>query len=420
MNGYGALGLVRGISDGINLGSQMIGAYNQMQDYNDRQEVKNVMAQGMDAAKANRQSAIDANMKVGGEASADGSMTVPTYQDAAGKSYGSEAELRGASEKAAPSIEDYYMKNVVPKISETYLRQGNVEQAQKWNDWAEQKNSKAGMKHWAKALQAGQIGDYKAYADNMVKAYNTPGYYDDGLEADGYDLVKDKEGNVTGLTLNLRNKQTGEKFAQTVNGQKDMVQMGIGLLAPENAFKTTQSTVMAAEAAKLKSAEGNLKFQREIMRDDRKAANQAQLQDKRDQAATDRLVTGKQMDAANKKATVDTKAEALRRAGYSEEFINQNMPSLLGLGEFKKAATPAETRRMIHMERMKDFTYSRKPKEEQAAILERDMDIINGGAPQANPMSGGMSPQPQQQRPATGGAPMIYDSKTGQMVPYQR
>lgn len=409
---------VNGLLQGIQAGNMLVDAYYRGQENKERSEIKNVMAEGLEGAKAQRQNMIDANVKVGSEANADNTMTMPTFADSKGNKFGSEAEARAAAEKNVPSIDDFYVKNVVPRIAETYLKQGNIEQAEKWNSWAEQKSTREGMKHWTKALQAGQMGDFKTYADSMVKAYNAPGYYDDGLEADGYELVKDKEGNTTGLTLNLRNKSTGEKFSQTVRGQEDMVRMGIGLLDPANAFKTTQAAVQTAAANRAKAAEGDLKFKRDVYRDDRKGDRQAEADDRRANSAMDRLVTGKQLDQAGKTAEVEAKANALRKAGYSDDFVRQSMPQLLGLGDYKKAAPPEEVRRMLHQARLSDFNYTRKTPQEQEAIINQDIQLINGAG--SNPMASGIPSQGQQKAPAGGGQPMIFDRKTGQMIPYKR
>lgn len=413
-----------GLLQGIQAGNMLVDAYYRGRENSDRADVRNVMSQGIDNAKAQRQAAIDSNVVVGSKASDDNTMTMPTYQDAKGTSFASEGDARASAEKSAPSVDDFYVKNVVPKIAETYLKQGNVDQADKWNSWAQQKNTQTGMKHWTKALQAGQIGDFKGYADNMVKAYNAPGYYDDGLEADGYDLVKDKDGNTTGLTLNLRNKSTGEKFSKTVNGQDDMVKMGIGLLDPANAFKTTQAAVATAQANKARADQSNLKFKQDVYRDDRKGQIQIQRQDQRDNASMDRLVTGKQLDEASTNSTVDNKVRALKSAGYDDGFIKDALPQILGIGQYKKPAAPDEVRRMLHQEHLKDFTYQRKSPEEQSKILDKDISIIGSAG---NPMSSGIPAQGGAAKPATGaakpaagGAPMIYDTQTGQMVPYKR
>lgn len=391
-----------GLLQGIQAGNMLVDAYYRGQENKDRSEIKNVMAEGLESAKAQRQGAIDANVKVGSEANADNTMTMPTFADAKGAKFGSEAEARGSAEKSAPSVDDFYVKNVVPKIAETYLKQGNMEQAEKWNSWAQEKNTKTGMKHWTKALQAGQMGDFKSYADNMVKAYNAPGYYDDGLEADGYDLVKDKEGNTTGMTLNLRNKSTGEKFSQTIRSQEDMVKMGIGLLDPANAFKTTQAAVAAQKASQAKSDEGNLKFQRDVYRDDRKGERQSALQSQRDESAIDRLTTGKQLDAVNKKQEIELKTAAGQL--------------------FKRGASPEEAKRMLVTTMAKQYVSAigkpTKTAEEIGALADQYIQQIYGEK-QGNPMSGGMLPQEDNPQPAKGPL-MFYDRNTGKMVPDPR
>lgn len=411
--GLGLSSFARGLNEGIDAGTKIGGLINQG-------KVNRVRDQAVKDAEGQRESAIQNLIKTGSAVSADNSSTVPTYS-VGDQQFPDQASARAAAETKAPSADDFYVRTVVPKIADAYMKQGNVQAAEQWNNWAQQKSTQTGMKHWTKALQAGQIGDFKAYADNMVKAYNAPGYYDDGLEADGYDLVKDKDGNTTGMTLKLRNKSTGEKFSQTVRGQEDMVKMGIGLLDPANAFKTTQAAVAAAQAARAKAAEGDLKFKRDVYRDGIKVKAQGEQQDRRDNAAMDRLVTGKQIDQAGKTAAVEAKANALRKAGYSDEFVKQAMPQLLGLGDYKKAAPPEEVRRMLHQEHLKDFNYTRKTPEEQAAIIDKDVQLINGtGASARNPMSKGLLPESEvAPKAGASGAPMIYDRQTGKMVPYR-
>lgn len=414
MNGYALSGIVQGLSNGLQLGQQIRGALDQAQ-------VRNVMAEGLAGAKQASADDIEANSQVGSKANADNTMTVPTFDDTRGNSYANADEQKKAAVKNAPLPDDFYLRDVVPKIKETYIAQGNMAGAEQWDKWAQDKSTQNGMKHWAQALRAGQMGDFKAYADNMVKAYNTPGYYDDGLHAEGYDLVKDKDGNTTGLTLKMKNKDTGESFAQTIHGQDDMVQAGIGLLDPRNAFQTTMARVTAAEAAQAKAGLEQTKFQNNVARDDRKAVNQAavasKIEDQRAGNAMDRLKTGKELDQQNAGAAVTAKVDMLKKAGYDEGFIKEALPQILGIGQYKKPADPQEVRRMLFQARLSDFNFSRKSPQEQAKQIEQDLQLINGGsAAPANPMTAGL---PGAQASAGQGKPMIYDTKTGQMLPYQ-
>jgi hypothetical protein len=418
---------MNGLAQGIQAGNMLVDAYYRGQDNKNKAEVKNVMAEGLDTAKQSRADDIAANSQVGSKANADNTMTMPTFDDSNGNSYADAGAQKKAAEKNAPSVDDFYMRDVVPKIKQTYIAQGNQEGADQWEKWTQDKEAQNGMKSWTQALRAAQIGDFKGFADHMVKAYNTPGYYDDGLHAEGYDLVKDKDGNTTGLTLNMKNKETGEQFAQTIHGQDDMVQAGIGLLDPANAFKTSMAQMTARQAANAKAGLEVTKANNNMARDNNKAVVQGQVASKlEDQKAGNALnlqATGKQLDVKNAGAALDNKIATLKSAGYDENFIKAALPQILGIGQYKKPADPQEVRRMLHQARLADFNYTRKTPQQQSAQIDQDMQLINGGpsaAPAApgNPMSGGLPGAQPSAAPASK-TPMIYDTKTGQMVPYQ-
>lgn len=416
MNGYALNGIVTGLSNGLRLGQQIRSAMDQAQ-------VRNVMSEGMEQAKQARVDDIEANSQVGSKANADNTMTIPTFEDARGNSYADADAQRKAAEKNAPLADDFYVRDIVPKIKETYIAQGNQAGADAWDKWAQDKNTQTGMKYWAQALRAGQMGDFKTYADTMVKAYNTPGYYDDGMQAEGYDLVKDNDGNTTGLTLKMKNTDTGETFAQTIHGQADMVQAGIGLLDPRNAFQTTMARVTAAEAAQAKAGLENTKFQNNLVRDDRKAVTKAnidsQLENQRAGNDMAQMREGKQLDAQNATSAVANKVQMLKAAGYDDGFIKAALPQILGVGQYKKPADPQEVRRMLHQARLNDFNYTRKNPQQQAAQIEQDMQLIAGDEQaqpqQASPLSAGL---PGGQAPSKS-VPMVFDTKTGKNVPYQ-
>jgi hypothetical protein len=414
-NPYAAVGLVHGISDGISLGSKLIGAYQQIQSYNDQQDVKNVMQQGLTDAKQATSDDIAANSQVGSKANASDTMTMPTYDDTRGNSYADADAQSKAAKKNAPLPEDFYLRDVVPKIKETYIAQGNMAGAEQWDKWAQDKQAQAGMKSWTQALRSAQIGDFKGYADHMVKAYNSPGYYDDGLHAEGYDLVKDKDGNTTGLTLKMKNKETGELFAQTIHGQDDMVQAGIGLLEPANAFKVTMARADAATAAQAKAGLEVAKTNNGMIRDNNQVAVQtqatSQLENQRAGNALTLQATGKQLDQQNEGAAITKKMAMLKSAGYDEKFIKDALPQILGIGQYKKPADPQEVRRMLHQARLADFNYTRKTPQQQAAQIEQDMQLIGGGQ---NPMAGGLPGAQGSPRPSSGA--VNYGAKSKGMV----
>lgn len=427
MNGYMIAGIANGLSNGIKLGTQIRGAMDQAQ-------VRNVMSEGLEGAKQSHAADIEANSQVGSKANEADTMTMPTYDDTRGNSYANAEDQAKAAKKNAPLPEDFYLRDVVPKIKETYIAQGNMQGAEAWDQWAQEKSTQQGMKHWTNALRAGQMGDFKGYADHMVKAYNTPNYFDDGLHAEGYDLVKDKDGNTTGLTLKMKNKETGEVYAQTIHGQDDMVQAGIGLLDPANAFKTTLAQVQARQAAQAKAdlegakstnrmteksyavqAEHGSKVALQTQKDNTAmeraevlATGKVQQQTQKDDSAMKRLERGKELEAANKKSELMLKHEA----------------GVL----FKKGASPQEAHRMlVQGMNAKYVDYQGRPTMTPAELSARATEMVeatygkgalSGG--QSNPLSGGMTTTqaPAPAAPAKTNGAVRLDMKTGQVVPY--
>jgi hypothetical protein len=414
-------GLIRGLSDGISLGNQMIAAYQQNKEYNNQQDVKNVMAQGLADAKQTRSDDIAANSQVGSTANADNSMTMPTYNDTRGNSYANADEQKSAAEKSAPSLDELYLRNVAPKVKETYLAQGNVAAADQWDQWTQDKSTRTALGHLGKATLAGQMGDFKSYADNMVKTYNTPGYYEDGIHAEGYDLIKDKDGNTTGVSLNLKNKASGEQYVQKVNGTQDMLNMGIAALDPRKGFELHMAQQAAQLAAGAKANLETVKTNNGMIRDTNKIVVQTkargQLEDQKAGNEMDRLTTGKQMDAANKKQELELRQTA----------------GLL----FKKGASPQEAHRML-MQGMsaKMVDFEGKPTMSPEELSQRATEMVEatygkGALSGGNPLAGGLpGTAPQQWPPKQGwsaqpgqsAAPVQgvtrLDTKTGQLLPY--
>lgn len=408
--GIGIGALAQGLSSGIDTGAKLHGLMQQG-------KLRKAREAGMADAKAARQSAIDGLVKVGSTSNAGDTATVPTYQ-VGDQSYADEASARKAAEGQVGSLDEFYTKVAAPKIYEEYLAI-DPEKAEAWKAWNDAKEVKQGQKLWASAVMKANMGDFDGFGKDLVKAYNSRGYFDDGTQVKDWKTLKDDKGNITGAQLTFKGPD-GKEYSQVINGMEDAYRMGAFMLSPENVFNTGWAEIQAAKKAQLEMAKEDRKFQRDVYRDDRKAANQSALQSQRDDAALERTVTGKQMDAANKSSAVNQKVELLKRNGFSDDWIAQNLPAILGIGEYKKAISPDDARLRLHEGRIKnDYSYARKSQAEQRAIIEQDMQMIYGSQPQqrSNPLSGGISGQGA--RP-TGRVPMIYDTTTGKMVPYSR
>lgn len=304
-----------------------------------------------------------------------------------------------AAEKQVGSIEDYQTKTIFPKMQQFYMEQGDVATAQKYADFAESQRGKAAIKAHSQAL--GQL----MFGGDVDKGIKLLGNYYNKFIDDGVDFVGGKanaDGTYT-VTTKSKDGQTNEiqvdkkqimAMAMAYDPSK-LVQMGMDQVKTEDAAR--------AEIAKENRAEA---------KDNRKA--------KRDQNyAIEKMSIEKQLDAANAstkvKREVGAKVDFLRSAGYSDAFINEALPGIIGIGDYKKKTSPEEARRLAFSDRMKnDLTFARKTPEQQQQILDQDMKLISGGvdpktAP-ASPAAQGL-PAPQKQ----GGVP-VWDSKTGKII----
>lgn len=405
--GIGVGAFAQGLTQGMQLG-------NQINTARDQYQVRKAHQEGMANAKTARQSAIDELVQVGAGQNASNTMTMPTYQ-VEGQSFADEGSARKAAESRVGSVTDFFYQNEAPKIADLYMEQGDVEKAETWRKWIQDKNVQKGFQYGVRAFQAASMGDDETAIKNMVKMYNQPGYFEDGSKATGYKPVKGKDGSTIGYAITVKDAQGNDNVLNVEKGE-GMLRAMMPFVDPKSVYEAGWAEITAERNARLKAAQEDMKFKRDIYRDDRRALSQRDLAAQRDAASLDRTVIGKQMDSANKTAAVDAKVAALKKAGYSDAFINDALPAMLGIGEYKKAAAPEEVRRMLHQARLSsDYNYARKSPQEQAAVIEQDMQLINGQQQRRNPMAVGM----QSHAPA-GRGPMILDTQTGQLVPYGR
>lgn len=342
-----------------------------------------------------------------------------------GKGYATREEARAAAEKQAPGVMEFMSKTLVPRMQQAYIEQGNIEMADAWGKWAEEKDNKAAMKEWANAYRAAQMGNIEKAADHVFNLYKR---YDDGITPMSKEVVKDKAGNITGFNVRLKTDSSGEERTQFI-GKRELTEMGLSALAPpqmfEAQFKRQQEADKTAAQFAGQEAKDNRTFVREVTKEKMKE-DRADARDKsKQQHEIEKMTIEKQLDAANAstkvKREVGAKVEALRSAGYSDDFINGVLPEIVGVGSYKRATSPDEARRLAHSDRMKsDPMYSRKSAADQQKILDQDMKLIYGGvkpsnapaaAAPATPAAGGLPATAQPKK----GVP-VYDTKTGQIV----
>lgn len=157
-------------------------------------------------------------------------------------------------EKATKTFVERYVGETAPKIVEFYLQRGDIEKAEQFQAFIGRQETKAGLKAWAEAVHAAQVGDEEGFMRSLEKTYNAKGYYDDGYSVlEGQSgLLKDDAGNVTGAEITYRNDDTGETFTRSFESTEDLYRLGVKALSPEEIFEQMHSEVQAAREIEAK------------------------------------------------------------------------------------------------------------------------------------------------------------------------
>lgn len=324
------------------------------------------------------------------------------------KSFETKEEAMAHAEKTAPSLQDYQLKTMVPKMQAYYIGQGDIDKAEAWRKYAESRETQKNMDIWGKAWRAAATGNYEKAADHVFELYKA---YDDGITPLSKEVVKDKSGNVTGFNVRLKNDQSGEEYVQFIN-PKQLTELGISSLSAPALFEAQYKRQMERD-----------KITGELAKEDRRFSRDVKMEGVKHDNKLEELTIQEQLRTAGASNTVrkqiDAKISALKAAGYSDSFINESLPGIIGIGDYKKRTSPEEAKRLALSDRMKsDPTFSRKPPEEQRRIIEQDMDLVYGGVKPssttpANPAASGL---PTPAAPAAKKGVPVYDTKTGSVI----
>lgn len=165
-------------------------------------------------------------------------------------------------ERASASFIERYMEVGAPIVIKEYLRRGEIDKAQKFQEFLERNETKAGIKNWARATFAASVGDFDSFASEIMEGYNRLDYFGDDTtivtsesgftDADG-NITKDNS-RISGAKIVFKDERTGKTFEQTYDSPEDIVTMGVTLLAPEEAFEYWMRKTEEARDAALGAA----------------------------------------------------------------------------------------------------------------------------------------------------------------------
>lgn len=168
-------------------------------------------------------------------------------------------------ERASQSFMDRYLEVGAPMVIEHYLRTGQTEKAQRFMEFIDTAQTRQNMKDWGVAAAAIAVGNVDKAANTIVGAMKRMDYFDEGTELvrDKSGVMRDKDGNATGVRLVFKDTKSGTTFEQIYENMEDAIALGMSLMDPMTAFEQMQERAAAQREASLGLQEKALKAQSE-------------------------------------------------------------------------------------------------------------------------------------------------------------
>lgn len=228
-------------------------------------EIRAEAASGMEAAKAQREQAVTKSViqsPVQGPGR-DGE-ALPDQYRVGEAMYKTPEDARKAADKQTASVLDYYRREHAPKVVEKLRAQNKLDEANAYEKWIDSEATQEGQKHWANAVIAARAEDAQGVADNLIKAYNAKGYFDNGYTATGK-MRTDDGGNITGVDIDITNDQTGQKHSTFLDNET-LFKRGLDFMSPESVMKQGMEQIDAVNKARQQQAAKEADMRRDIQK----------------------------------------------------------------------------------------------------------------------------------------------------------
>lgn len=283
--GVGLTGALQGFEQGRQLGQTI-------KDIRRDRKLEGIRTQGLEAAKGAREKDIQGRIQVTDE----GLFRVGDQVIA------DHASARKAAEAEVDDVMDYYQREVAPKMYEAYIADGDLEKAEAFQKWGEDREVRRGMKHWADGMRAFARGDIGAAAKSFVRSWNTPGYGMGGVK-DARPIM-DKDGKTTvGLEIEFEDGRV-----EKLEGE-EILRSGILNLTPDKMFDTLYAEQKAADKARIEAAakarESGIKFQQDVALEGVKQGGREALADRQHRNAVSLAQVKSALDAQAKRAAAE-------------------------------------------------------------------------------------------------------------------
>ncbi len=128
-----------------------------------------------------------------------------------------DAQVSAGTQKPE-NFDTFWTGYALPKLKNTYLLNGDIESANKVQEWGDQEDTKKGAKLFAGALVKAQTGDAGGALADVMEAGKLKGYINNGYEVIGHEAILGQDGAQQGYRIKLKTPD-GKDIQQDVRTQ---------------------------------------------------------------------------------------------------------------------------------------------------------------------------------------------------------
>lgn len=296
--GIGLGSLTDGFIKGLSLGKQLKGVRQE-------NELERIRREGISQAEQQREQDISKLIQDISLPSDAG----PTRGFQVGDTtFTDQAAARKAAEARVDSTVDYFYRDYAPKIRETLIGQGKVDEAIKWDEMISNQRGRRAVKDWSSLWMNFNAGNYDKAIQGFGKYYSS--YVDPSISVKSYEIVESEAGPIA--KLKLHDKDTGTDFEMDLN-RSSFTQLALAY-NPADLARIAIEQESAASSARAKDALEERKFNREQMGKERLELLKAGLNER-----LERLKA--QLDAQYGEGAADAAIRAYRAGRPPEDAI---------------------------------------------------------------------------------------------------
>lgn len=272
---------------------------------------------------------------------------------------------------------DFVYKRAVPKIIETYMQQGDLEKAEAFTKWSQDRKEQDLTKQAGRAINAWMAGqssnDYTRFGEEAMKALKMGDY---GVKPVGFEIVR----NGDNMGIEFEVEDNGKKFKQRFDTMQAAAEFLTGALNPVSRVQWLQSQIESAskfnqDIAK-KEIEARIGLGKDVALEDVRQGNRLQLA-----AANSKVNSGAQ-----------AKANMLLGAGYSQEQVNRWMPQILGIRDDERQRMSSDDVLKFAYDTLgKDFDYQDAPPDVKQKMVD---DFVKAFRMKSDSIAEARNPKP--------------------------